>query len=227
MNKIICLFFLLIPFLAFVSCQQEGKETAAAKNGQTTANVANGHASGPVEWITIDQLEAKMKQEPRKVVVDLYTDWCGWCKRMDANTFSNEVLAKYLNEKFYAVKFNAETNAPVTFNGETYDPIPGGRRPTNKLAYKLILGDQANGRMGYPTFAFLDESLTRIEAYPGYKDAAAFDALAHFIAENHYKTTGFTNFVQSYKSEIPASQPAGQTRTPLMPQQGIKIKKQS
>ncbi len=227
MKKIFCLFFLFAPILVFFSCTQESKKDSnAATPNAASSNTADAHISGPVNWITMDELDAKMKQEPRKVVVDLYTDWCGWCKKMDANTFSDETLAAYLNEKFYAVKFNAETNAPVQFNGETFDPLPGGRRPTNKLTYKLILGDQANGRVGYPTFAFLDEKLQRIEAFPGYKDAAGFDAVAHFVGENHYKGTSFTEFIQNFKSAIPATQP-NSPKSPMLPQQGIKIKKQS
>lgn len=226
MNNIFyCLIFCALLFS--VSCQQSDKQTANSGNGAAVPaapNVptASGHidANSPVEWITVEQLESKMKEQPRKVVVDLYTDWCGWCKRMDKSTFGNVELAKYLNEKFYAVKFNAETPNPITFKGETFSAIQNGRRATNQLTHRLILGDQTNGRIGYPTFAFLDEQLNRIEAYPGFKDANGFDALAHFIAENHYKTMKFEQFQTTYQSPIPAEQPMMQRQnTPS----GVKV----
>jgi thioredoxin-related protein len=200
------LFALIAAFIALAlqACQPQASDTTN-KSGNQATNTNNAHFQGPVEWITIEQLEQKMKNEPRKVLVDLYTDWCGWCKRMDQSTFANPELAKYLNEKFYAVKFNAETATPVQFNGETYEAKSGGRKPTNMLTYKLILGDQTNGRVGYPTFAFLDEKLNRIDAFPGYKDAPTFDALSRFIAENHYTSFSFPQFQQTYKSSITAT----------------------
>src|ERR1035441_704797 len=62
-----------------------------------------------IHWITsIDELQAKMQQNPKKVYIDMYTGWCGWCKKMDATTFSNPALIKYMNNNFYAVKLDAE-----------------------------------------------------------------------------------------------------------------------
>lgn len=201
-------------------------EPTTDQKSSATTNASAQHGSGPVQWISLEELDAKMKAEPRKVLVDLYTDWCGWCKRMDQSTFSNEDLAKYLNEKFYAVKFNAETTTPVQFNGQSYTAKQGGRRATNDLTYKLILGDQTNGRVGYPTFAFLDEKLNRIDAFPGFKDAAGFDALSRFIGEDHYKTSNFAQFQQGFKSNIPANAPNNPVQRPVAPQ-GVQIKKQS
>lgn len=224
--------YILLAVIALCCCLLQACQSDPADkkaSGSTTTNASdNPHHAGPVEWIGIEQLEDKMKSEPRKVMVDLYTDWCGWCKRMDKSTFSNEELAKYMNEKFYAVKFNAETEQPVTFNGKTYNSKPGGRRPTSELAYKLILGDQPSGRMGYPSFAFLDEQLNRIDAYPGYKDAAAFDVLCRYIGEGHYKNTSLPQFQQSFKSSIPPAAPNNPMQRPAAPQpQGVTIKKQS
>lgn len=150
-----------------------------------------------VEWLTIDQLPAKMQAQPRKVIVDLYTDWCGWCKKMDQNTFSDPVIAKYISENFYAVKFNAETKDNVTFNGQQYSYLENGRRGTNQLTFKLILGDIPQGAsVGYPTIAFLDENSERINAFPGYRETPAMKTLLRYINENHYSDTDFDTFAQ-------------------------------
>ena len=61
-----------------------------------------------VQWMSFEEAVAKNKLEPKKIFVDVYTDWCGWCKKMDAGTFNNPVVAKYLNEKYYNVKLDAE-----------------------------------------------------------------------------------------------------------------------
>lgn len=178
-------------------------------NTKPSPSLAN-QEKGAVKWINWSELEDNAKKEPRKVVVDLYTSWCGWCKRMDKATFQHPEVAKYLNEKFYAVKFNAETKTDIDFNGGNYKFIPRGRRGTNELALKLMLGDKKTGRTGYPTIAFLDENLQRIDAYPGYKSPDQFDAIAKFIEEDHYKDKSLAQFQKTYTSSIPApAKPAG------------------
>lgn len=58
---------------------------------------------GPITWMSFEEAVAKSQKEPRKMFIDVYTDWCGWCKRMDATTFQDSIVAKYMGEKFYAV----------------------------------------------------------------------------------------------------------------------------
>lgn len=187
-----------------LSCQQDGT------NSSTPAGEKNSNPSDKIEWVSIDELESKMKEEPRKVLVDLYTSWCGWCKRMDKATFAHPEIAKYVNEKFYAVKFNAETKETINFKGNDYKFVkkPNSRRGGNELAYRLILGDKNTGRVGYPTIVFLDEKLDRIDAYPGYKDANKFDPVVQYIGEGHYKETTLAEFQSGYKSAITPAAPS-------------------
>ena len=70
-----------------------------------------------VNWVSIEEAQILMKKEPMKIFIDFYTDWCGWCKRMDAQTFANPIIAAYLNKHFYAVKIDAEQSEPITFKG--------------------------------------------------------------------------------------------------------------
>ena len=65
----------------------------------------------PVKWMSFEQAIEKSKTEKRKIFIDVYTDWCGWCKVMDKNTFSETQVAKILNEMFYPVKLDAEQRA--------------------------------------------------------------------------------------------------------------------
>ncbi len=67
-----------------------------------------------VKWMSFEEAVERSKTEKRKIFIDVFTDWCGWCKVMDKNTFPDLVIAKLLsNEKFYPVKFNAEQTADV------------------------------------------------------------------------------------------------------------------
>jgi thioredoxin-related protein len=152
-----------------------------------------------VKWMTFEEAVTKSKTEKRKIFIDVYTDWCGWCKVMDKNTFSEPHVAKLLNEKFYAVKFDAEQKADVVFNGTTFKFVESGRNGYHELAAALL-----NRQLSYPTVVFLDEDFNMIQPLPGYRKAPEFHMIAQFIGEGHYKNVKFNEWQKTYKSPIPA-----------------------
>lgn len=150
-----------------------------------------------VEWLSMEEALAKHEKEPRKIFIDVYTDWCGWCKKMDKATFSHPEIAAYLNEEYYAVKFDAEQREDLTFRGTTFKYIEQGRRGYHEFAAALL-----QGKLSYPTVVFMDENLNLIQPIPGYMDAKQFDPILKFIGGDHYKTTPWPDFAESYQSPI-------------------------
>jgi thioredoxin-related protein len=118
---------------------------------------------GELTWLTIEQLD-KVDLGDKKVLVDVYTDWCGWCKVMDKKTFTDPQLIEYLNRNFYVVKFNAEQRDPVKFKGNEYTWQPMGRNGINALGIELL-----QGNMGYPSLVYMDSQLRTLKVSPGYK----------------------------------------------------------
>src|ERR671918_265399 len=90
------------------------------------ASKSLAQGDGEVNWMTFEEAVERSKTEKRKIFIDVYTDWCGWCKVMDKKTFSEPAVAKLLNEKYYPVKFNAEQREDVLFRGATFKFIPHG-----------------------------------------------------------------------------------------------------
>ena len=77
-------------------------------------------SSQKVNWISFEEAMELQKINPKNIMMDVYTKWCGPCKLMDKNTFDNPLIAKFLNENFYAVKFNAEGTDKVAYQGKVY-----------------------------------------------------------------------------------------------------------
>ena len=149
----------------------------------------------PVQWMTFEEAVAKSKVEKRKIFIDVYTDWCGWCKVMDKKTFSDPNVAKLLNEKFYAVKFNAEQTEDITFNGTTFKYVGENGRGVHQLAAALL-----SNKLSYPTVVFLDENFRIVHPLAGFHEAPQFHKIAQFIGEDHYKTQKWEAWQTTYKS---------------------------
>lgn len=134
-----------------------------------------------IKWYTWEEAIELNKENPKKIFIDVYTDWCHWCKVMDKNTFTDADVIEYMNEHFYAVKFNAEQREDVQFSDHTFKFIAQGRRGVHELAYALL-----DGRLSYPSVVYLNEKLERITVSPGYKKPDQIINELKFVGEEHY-----------------------------------------
>ncbi|BDW93162.1 thioredoxin [Flagellimonas marinaquae] len=144
-----------------------------------------------INWISWDEAVqlSKTDASPKKIFVDVYTDWCGWCKKMDKNTFQNPEVSKYMQDNFYMVKMDAEGKDPIEYQGKTFKYIPSGRRGYHELAAALL-----QGRMSYPTVVFLDEKLNMLSPVPGYQQVEPFMQIAKYFGENIYKDQDWKSY---------------------------------
>jgi thioredoxin-related protein len=192
---------LYISLLA--SCTQSSQPGAAAElkvdtiqNASTTpALLTHATLTRPdekIKWLTIEEAAEKMKQEPRKLVIDVYTDWCGWCKKMDKETFTDAGVAALVNEHFYAVKLDAEGKAPIKLKGKTFNFKPEYK--AHELAVALL-----NGQMSFPTTVYLDEQMNMLTPVPGYLDAKNMTQILRYFGENHHKQMSWQEFEKQSK----------------------------
>lgn len=143
-------------------------------------------ASAQVEWLSWGEAMARHAEAPRKLLVDVYTEWCGWCKEMDRRTFSDPAVAREIADHFYAVRLDAERPGQLTYRGRAFSLDPGSRRPTHALAKELL-----GGRLGYPTVVFLDEGQEVIQAVPGFHEADEFLRIARYFGRGHYRAVAW------------------------------------
>lgn len=147
-----------------------------------------------IKWLSLEQALTLNKTHPKKILVDVYTTWCYYCKVMDKNTYSNPKVIAYINTNFYPVKFNGEQRENLNFDGKDYKYIPSGQRGYHEFAAALL-----NGKLSYPTTVFFDDKTQVITRLPGYLDAKNYEPVLVFIAENYYTTKSWDDFVKNYK----------------------------
>ena len=144
-----------------------------------------------IQWISWQEAVELNKKQPKKLFVDVYTDWCGWCKRMDATTFTDPEVVQYMNEHFYAVKLNAEMKDQIEFRNQEFKFVEVGKRGVHTLAYSLL-----EGKMSYPSFVTLSEKYDRIAISPGFKGPEQLIKELRFAAEEKYHDTSWTEYTR-------------------------------
>jgi len=198
--------FLLVGLcmIALVSHALAGDKRKKAKE-QTRTEVATDDST-EIHWMTLDEVQVAMKKQPKKVYMDVYTDWCGWCKVMDRKTFSNKDVIRYMNKNFYAVKMNAERQDTVMFMGKMYGFVPNYR--ANQLAVDLL-----GGRMSYPTSVILEENFQNPAPIPGYLDVTMMEKVLKYLGENIYKSKQFPDYEKEFVATWAEAAPAGNNAT--------------
>ncbi len=162
-------------------------------------------AQEKIHWMSFEEAVTKSKKEPRKIFIDVYTDWCGWCKKMDRSTFSDPSIVKYVNENYYAVKLNAESRKAIQFQGTTYDFISQGGKGYHELAATLL-----NGKMSFPTTVFImvnkkEQLLAEPVPVPGFQDKKSMHLILSFIEEGAFENVSFNDYKEKYTSPYPKS----------------------
>ena len=152
--------------------------------------ISNVNAQEKINWISMNEALTAQKKNPKKIIMDVYTKWCGPCKLMDKKTFSNKDVIKFINKNYYAVKFDAEGTEEVnyqdfTYTNPNYQEGRKGRNSQHLLAHALKV-------TGYPSLVFFKEDGELIQTVVGYKTPEQLEIYLKMIANDDYLklTTG-------------------------------------
>lgn len=176
---------LLLFFVAFVLTTLSAFRTNLPIEPVSTPNSEAKH----IKWLTIQEAYALTQKKPKKFVVDVYTDWCGWCKVMDRETFSKEAIVDYVNENYYAVRLNAEQTDDITLGKQTFKYVSSGSRGVHELAAALL-----KNQMSYPTTVFLDEKFQLIQPVAGYLEPRTFHQIITYFGSNYHQKEPFDQY---------------------------------
>lgn len=174
------LLFLFIPVLSFCQSKKKEKET--------------------IKWMTFQEAVKSNETVKKKILIDVYTEWCGWCKKMDASTYEDKKVIEYINKNYYAVKLDAEMSDSVVFQGHTFvKPEPTNKKSTHQLAVALL-----NGKLGYPSTVFLDENYAMLSPVQGYLEVGHIEMYLKFFGENIYKNQKWEDFEKTFQGTFEA-----------------------
>ena len=160
-----------------------------------------------INWVSMDEALELQQKAPRKILIDMYTSWCGPCKMLDRNTFTNKDLIAFVNEHYYAVKFNAEGNEIVNLKDQkltnpNYKPEMAKRRNSQHELTQYL------GVNAYPTMVFLGLDAELIAPIPGYQTAQQLELYLKLFKDDAYKEMNnqeaFNNY---YKTFVPSFTP--------------------
>lgn len=178
MKKICVLTFLvMVLFTGFVIKNDKKSEFYLKKN----------YTNETIQWISLDEASKIAEKTGKKIIVDVYTNWCGWCKIMDQKTFTHPEVIKQINQNYLAVKLDAESKDSLVYKGIKFGFNPEKR--ANQLAYLLL-----NGKMSYPTTVILNEKSEILTPIAGFIEPQIMVKVLKYYGENYHLKMKWEDF---------------------------------
>lgn len=146
-----------------------------------------------INWLSLKEVNEKIKIEPKPVIIDLYTNWCYWCKVMDKKTYNNSKVISYINKHFYAVKLNAETKDTLIWKNKEYMYDSG-----NKINDFALYATQ--GQLAFPNTIIFGNLESPPASIPGLIEPKEIEVILAYFGEEVYKRKGFNEFAANFKS---------------------------
>jgi len=150
-----------------------------------------------IKWMSIEEALDKQNDEPRKILIDVYTKWCKVCHKLDQLSLSQQHIAEYINDNYYPVKFDAESKTHIYFMGQKYEFKNEGSSGYHTFAYKIT-----HGKLNYPSLVFMDEDLRVIQSINGFQSPSKLIRILTYFAENYNKKIPWNEFNSRYNSPI-------------------------
>jgi thioredoxin-related protein len=160
---------IILNFVILFSCSL----ISQSKSGQSKAE--------KLTWNSFDAGIKKAQSSGKKVLIDVYADWCKWCKTMDTVTYVDSKIKEYLNKNYVLIKLDGESRDQLTYDGK-----------------KMSAAEFAQGMgvTGFPATLFLKSNGGAITMLPGYSEPKMFIQVLSFIGENHYENKKFDDYLK-------------------------------
>lgn len=155
-------------------------------NPEDSAKSNNPSDASGVEWVAIHTAIQNAEDDGKKILIDVYTEWCGYCRKMNTETYTDPEVQEALNKYFHPVRLNAESKNFIEFEGEAF----------TEQDFALALGVR-----GYPTTVILDRDGSAVGKQPGFMEAEDFKNLLTYVGSDAFKTTPFDEYMARENGE--------------------------
>ena len=146
-----------------------------------------------LKWINLEQLSILQVKHPRKVLIEIYSEECHWCKEFEAKVLTNNIIASYMNQHYYLVKVEAFNKSTVQFNNKELKSTNG---------FHPLTSEYLTLPLSFPTQLFFDEKLTYLNFLKGYNTAQNFEIALAYYGGNYYKTSNWVDFLKLFKGKV-------------------------
>lgn len=151
-----------------------------------------------VEWTTVEEMGSlDYKKNEKLGFIDFSTSWCGWCKKLDKETFANDTVARILNKYYHAAKFDAESKDDVKWKNDIYKNPDLTKRTIHSFTKHIIIG-----KITFPTTVVLDRQMNVINVLPGFYPAKDFVKVLWYFVDDNYKKLNFESFLADFDSKF-------------------------
>ncbi|MCB9082218.1 MAG: DUF255 domain-containing protein [Lewinellaceae bacterium] len=169
--------------------------------GTRQASGQSAGASDGIRWLSWQDAQQLQETTHKKIILEVYTDWCSWCKKLDTESMQDPAVVQYINKNFYPVRLNAQERADLEYQNKVYHyNSTAGMRGYNELVTKLLQGNHS-----FPSIVFFDENLEIIQSFSGFRTAAELLLIAQYFGANSYKNKPWSQYL---KENNPPASPA-------------------
>lgn len=149
-----------------------------------------------IQWKSLDEALELNKKEPRKILLNLYNYNKVSCSLMRMQTFNQQQIAKYLNEKYYPVNINVFTQDTLKIMGQKYI------NENKSYKYHQLPVAALGGKMTFPAFLILDENEKVLQKVQQFMIPEKMEPLLKYYGDNVYKKESFDAYLKTFKTEL-------------------------